>query len=116
MELRAKELRSSGDAAGVWNFLVAYRGAAWNFPRKNRGLTECVEFRGFPDMELGIFIRVAKILRWGPTPRAERSKLDVASDTPVRCITWNVAQEGNSPRQAPMQRTGGGYVLAYGKY
>ena len=63
MELRARELRSSGDAAGVWNFLVAYREAAWNFPRKNRGLTECVEFRGFPDMELGIFIRVSKSVK-----------------------------------------------------
>ena len=33
------------------------------FPREDRGFKE---FRGFPDMELGIF-RVAKILRWGPS-------------------------------------------------
>ena len=45
-----------GDAAGVWNFFVAFRAALWNFPRRDR---ESKEFRGFPGMELGIF-RVAK--------------------------------------------------------
>ena len=38
-------------------FLVAYREAAWNF--SSPGPRFLKEFRGFPDMELGIF-RVAK--------------------------------------------------------
>ena len=52
-----KELGISGDAACVWIFLVAYREAAWNF--SSPGPRFLKEFRGFPDMELGIF-RVAK--------------------------------------------------------
>ena len=52
----AKELGIFGDAAGAWNFLVAFREASWNFPRQDRDFKE---FRGFPGMELGIF-RVAK--------------------------------------------------------
>ena len=48
----AKELGIFGDAAGAWNFLVAFREASWNFPRQDRDLKE---FRGFPGMELGIF-------------------------------------------------------------
>ena len=39
------------------DFLVAYREAAWNFT--SPGPRCFKEFRGFPDMELGIF-RVAK--------------------------------------------------------
>ena len=52
----AKELGIFGDAAGVWNFLVAFREASWNFPRQDHDFKE---FRGFPGMELGIF-RAAK--------------------------------------------------------
>ena len=52
----AKEFGIFGDAAGAWNFLVAFREASWNFPRQDRDFKE---FRGFPGMELGIF-RVAK--------------------------------------------------------
>ena len=52
----AKELGIFGDAAGAWNFLVAFREASWNFPRQDRDFKE---LRGFPGMELGIF-RVAK--------------------------------------------------------
>ena len=70
----AKELGISGDAAGVHGFfwlpIARLHGI---FPREDPGFKE---FRGFPDMELGIF-RVAKILRWGPsshthTPRVAR--------------------------------------------
>ena len=48
------------------------------FPRQDRGFKE---FRGFPDMELGIF-RVAKILRWGP--RAQ--EIDVFKSPRFRCF------------------------------
>ena len=47
----AKELGIFGDAAGVWNFLVVFREASWNFPRQDHDFKE---FRGFPGMELGI--------------------------------------------------------------
>ena len=47
----AKELGILGDAAGAWNFLVAFREASWNFPRQDRDFKE---FRGFPGMELAI--------------------------------------------------------------
>ena len=39
-------------AASVWNFLVAFREASWNFPRHDHDFKE---LRGFPGMELGIF-------------------------------------------------------------
>ena len=52
----AKELGIFGDAAGVWNFLVAFREASWNFPRQDH---DFYEFRGFSGIDLGIF-RVAK--------------------------------------------------------
>ena len=52
----AKELGIFGGEAGVWNFLVAFRKALWNFPRPDHDFKE---FRGFSGMELGIF-RVAK--------------------------------------------------------
>ena len=54
----AKELGIFGDAAGAWNFLVAFREASWNFPRQDHDFI-FKEFRGFPGMELGIF-RAAK--------------------------------------------------------
>ena len=62
----AKELGIFGDAAGVWNFLVAFREASWNFPRQDHDFsTRLKEFRGFPGMELGI-------LGWpNPQVRAE---------------------------------------------
>ena len=54
------ELGIFGDAAGVWNFLVAFREASWNFPRQVASEDhDCKEFRGFPGIELGIF-RAAK--------------------------------------------------------
>ena len=37
------ELGVLGDAAGVWNFFVAFRGASGNFPRQDH---EFKEFRG----------------------------------------------------------------------
>ena len=59
----AKELGISGDAGGGWIFGLPIARLHGIFPREDRGFKE---FRGFPDMELGIF-RVAKILRWGPS-------------------------------------------------
>ena len=50
------ELGISGDAAGVWNFSVAFREASWNFPRQDHDFKES---RGFPGMELGI-LRAAR--------------------------------------------------------
>ena len=35
----AKEIGIFGDAAGVWNFWVAFREASWNFPRQDHGST-----------------------------------------------------------------------------
>jgi len=53
----ANELGIPGDAAGVWIFLGCLsQGLHGIFPRQYRGFKE---FRGFLDMELGIF-RVAK--------------------------------------------------------
>ena len=37
----AKEFEILGDAPeGVWNFLVAFREASWNFPRQDHGFKE----------------------------------------------------------------------------
>ena len=40
----AKELGILGDAAGVWNFLIASREASWNFPRQDHDFNEGISW------------------------------------------------------------------------
>ena len=42
-----------GDAAGAWNFLVAFREASWNFPRQDH---DSKEFRAFAAKGAGLKI------------------------------------------------------------
>ena len=65
----AKELGILGysDAAGAWNYLVAFREASWNFPRRQDRDFE--EFRGFPVCFPGM-----EFLGW-PNPQVRAEKL-----------------------------------------
>ena len=80
----AKELGIFGDAAGVWNFLVAFREASWNFPRQDHDFKE---FHGFRGMELGIF-RVAKSSGEGRGELAASPQGNAHAIGKIRCLMF----------------------------